>query len=204
MPDDTIVELYIAEAWSNELYEKQIVRRDANILEKQGDDPDSLDYVVLNLLREAETFLDAYEDFSHLPEGEIPALSHDKVELVKRIVCLTAQLKKHIKFETKGKNERHSFDVEYKVREHVKAILNQLIEVMGENEYRIESERQIKIFDQEDKSHRKDEQQNCRPDFEIMLKNDNQSMLIVEVKSRLDKKLMPKIIERKQIMQHLK
>ena len=50
------------------------------------------------------------------------------------------------------------------------------------NDFRIESERSIPIFDQKDKKDRKDANFACKPDFEIMLKNDNQSMLVVEVK----------------------
>ena len=195
------MELYLAEAWNNENYERQIVMREQS--EDNSNDDDSLDFIILNILRQAGDFLQIYH--------ENPGKEDDsQVQLVKRVFDLIEQWKKNIQKETKCDSARHSFDVEYKVREHVKAILNQLIEVMGENEYRIESERVITIFDQADKNQRKDEQHSCRPDFEIMLKNDNQSMLIVEVKSRFtalhypDKKINAKKIEKEQIRQHLK
>lgn len=106
------------------------------------------------------------------------------VKKVRQVDELIAQLKVDIELETKAKNAKHSFDVEYKVREHVKAILKQVLlsDQSGRNDYRIESERAIPIYDQKDKKDRKDTNLHCRPDFEIMLKNDNQCMLTVEVK----------------------
>ena len=64
---------------------------------------------------------------------------------------------------------------------------------MGTKEYRCESERQIKIF--ADKMLRRREQaiqKMCRPDFELMRKDEDLSILIVEVKSLFKETLREK------------
>ena len=103
---------------------------------------------------------------------------------VREVEELIKQLLVDIDLETKAGNAKHSFDVEYKVREHVKAILKRVIldDQSTKDNYRIESERAIPIYDQKEKNDRKDPHLHCRPDFEITLKDDNQSMLIIEVK----------------------
>lgn len=57
----------------------------------------------------------------------------------------------------------------------MKAILKQV--VLSDDDYRrdfrIESERPIPIYDQRKREDRKDPNHSCKPDFEIMLKNEN-------------------------------
>jgi len=52
------MELYLAEAWNNENYERQIVMREQS--EDNSNDDDSLDFIILNILRQAGDFLQIY------------------------------------------------------------------------------------------------------------------------------------------------
>lgn len=49
MVPEAQMELYLAEAWNNENYERQIVMREQS--EDNSNDGDSLDFIILNILR---------------------------------------------------------------------------------------------------------------------------------------------------------
>ena len=105
---------------------------------------------------------------------EVQAL---QVRLLERIIC-----------ETKGRDARTAFNIEYKIREYVKEVLLNVLRRMDLKNYRTESERKIPVYGLEKDMH-------CRPDFEIMLKNEVPSMLIVEVKTLLTELLEDKDIQ---------
>ena len=101
------------------------------------------------MLRYAEEHLSIYKRLNDRPLRDIPVDQRNMVSKVRQVDQLIASLKVDIELETKDNNEKHSFDVEYKVREHVKAILKQLLlsDESYRRDYRIESERSITIYD---------------------------------------------------------
>ena len=99
---------------------------------------------------------------------------------------LIKQAKEDIELETLENDERYSFDVEYKVRDHVKQILKAILRDEDElyKRFAIQSERSIAV---EYKSRSKNlvnynNKKYVRPDLEILLKDGQTSRVIVEVK----------------------
>ena len=80
-----------------------------------------------------------------------------------------------------------AFGVEYKVRELVSKILCQILYAEPDiYNYRLEEERIMQIHDHQERLNRQDKNRHCRPDFEIMIKDEDVSQLIVEVKRITD------------------
>ena len=137
----------------------QSLPRCAKIFQKPIIDAGKLD---VNLL---ETIMHDIMLTYHLFKNRVKEFkNHEnaKIKLVRQIKSMIHQINEDIELEAKGRNQRHSFDVEYKVRDHVKTMLKGVLKSKKDfqQHFRIESERSIEsIF-----------RKFCRPDFELMHK----------------------------------